>query len=234
MIATHRLTFDDGEERPETPATQPLPPVSTPALPNANSFGPVVAPDDLESMLARVRAGDREAAAEVMQRYGPILRRRFRHKLGRSLRRLFDSQELSSTVARRFDQFVRSGKVRAETPGQLVALIEQIANNALARKIRVMENLQRVECGDDSTLASALLQRLREADRAGPEEAELEIDRILRALESPEEREMLSLWLGGSSHGVIATHLDISPAAARKRWERLRRRLRDLIEEEMP
>lgn len=225
MIATPRLTFDEGgDEPPQQDAVVASNPSQTVYAGKASS-------EDLESLLSCVRAGDREAAAELMQRYGPILRRRFRHKLGRSLRRLFDSQELSSTVARRFDQFVRSGKVRAETPGQLVALLEQIANNALARKIRVMEHLRRVESAEDSPLASALLDRLRTADESGPEEAELAIDRLLRSLESPEEREMLSLWLGGASHGVIAAHLDITPAAARKRWERLRHRLRELIEE---
>ncbi|MCC5787775.1 MAG: hypothetical protein JJU33_13865 [Phycisphaerales bacterium] len=225
MIATPRLTFDESDDLPEHGPGHAEQPLTATVQPNP------MAPEDLESVLARVRAGDREAAAELMQRYGPILRRRFRHKLGRSLRRLFDSQELSSTVARRFDQFVRSGKVRAETPGQLVALLEQIANNALARKIRVMEHLKQLESGEDSPLASALLQRLNAADQSGPDQAELEIDRLLRSLESPEEREMLSLWLGGASHGVIAAHLDISPAAARKRWERLRQRLRELIEE---
>lgn len=225
MIATPRLIFDEDDDRSGESAEDAVQP------PTAVAHASSMTPKDLESVLTRVRAGDREAAADLMQRYGPILRRRFRHKLGRSLRRLFDSQELSSTVARRFDQFVRSGKVRAETPGQLVALLEQIANNALARKIRVMDHLKRIESAEDSPLASALLERLRTADQQGPEAAELEIDRLLRSLEAPEDREMLSLWLGGASHGVIAAHLDISPAAARKRWERLRQRLRELIEE---
>ncbi len=69
---------------------------------------------ELPALLDRVRGGDREASAEFISRYGPRIRRRVRGKLSPAMRRLFDSQEILATVARRLDQMVASGERRAE------------------------------------------------------------------------------------------------------------------------
>ena len=84
------------------PGTTALNPASTPRTETPTVPGGAALPADL---LARIRAGDRDAAAAFLDRYGPLVRRRVRGKLGQQMRRVFDSQDLWSTLARRFDRF---------------------------------------------------------------------------------------------------------------------------------
>ena len=62
---------------------------------------------DLDSLVSRMAAGDREAVGTFLSLYGPMIRRRVRGKLRMSVRRLFDSQDILSTVGRRLDTIVR-------------------------------------------------------------------------------------------------------------------------------
>src|SRR5262245_43990251 len=70
-------------------------------------------------LLARMRAGDRQAAAVFITRYESKIRRRVRGKLSLSMRRIFDSQDIVSTLGRRLDLYVRSGKLEAQSEQQL-------------------------------------------------------------------------------------------------------------------
>ena len=81
----------------------------------------VINDDVVESLLHRMRAGDRHAAAEFVTKYGPRIRRRVRARMNPSMRRIFDSEELLSTMARRLDQFVHEGRMTAENQARLSA-----------------------------------------------------------------------------------------------------------------
>lgn len=189
--------------------------------------GSAAAPSSGEvlGLLSRMRAGDREAAAEFITRFGSRVRRRIRGKLSQPMRRLFDSQELMSTLARRLDAFVRSGQLEAATEGQLWSLLFRMAENAVIDKARVFRRLQAVE-GEDGPLAAGLLRELERASRAGPEECDLEIERTFRALPDAMDRAILALWLTGSPHTVTAECVGLSAAAVRQRWVSIRERLR--------
>src|SRR5690606_30935513 len=104
------------------------------------------------ALLERMRRGDRDAAAEFLVGYGPLIRRRIRGKLGAAMRRLFDSQEILSTVGRRLDAFVNAGRLEATTTPQLWGLVIRIAENALIEKARVVQSLKARE-GEDSPFA---------------------------------------------------------------------------------
>jgi len=173
----------------------------------------------------RIRTGDRDAAAEFLTRNEALIRRRYRQKMGRAMRRLCDSQELVSTIARRFDKMVREGEVRAASEGQLWALIFAIGDHALADKGRILEHLERVE-GPDSDVAREWRIRFARAERSGPDGMEGELDSMLRALDEPVDRQILTMWLMGIELQVIASELSMEPPAVRKRWERIRSRLR--------
>ena len=80
--------------------------------PEANTTG------DLDTLIARMRAGDRAAAAAFITQYGDRVRRRVSGKLSPAMRRLFDSQEIMSTVARRLDHCVSGGELAAMAPDQ--------------------------------------------------------------------------------------------------------------------
>jgi DNA-directed RNA polymerase specialized sigma24 family protein len=183
-------------------------------------------PDGAENLLARMRSGDREAAAEFVQRYAMKIRRRARGKLGPSMRRLFDSQEILSTLGRRLDAFIRSGRLQATTAPELWTLVCRITDNALIEKARVFRSLQARE-GQGSPLAGRMLQRFRSAERLSSDGPEIEMDRALRSLRSEIDRDILSMWLNGMQLNEIAESLGMAPTAVRKRWQSIREQLRE-------
>lgn len=185
--------------------------------------------EDPDLLLQRMRSGDRSAAAEFVDRFGGRIRRRVRGKLGPTMRRLFDSQEILSTLGRRLDLFVRSGRLRAESAPELWSLVFRIADNAMVEKSRVVRSLEAKE-GEDSPLAHRMLARLNEAQVHSDDGPEIEIDRALGVLDAGVDREILSLWLTGHQHTHIAECLGLAPTAIRKRWQKIRERLRTLYE----
>jgi DNA-directed RNA polymerase specialized sigma24 family protein len=182
----------------------------------------------VESLLARLRAGDREAAALFVQHYGPMVRRRVRGKLGASMRRLFDSQDILSTVSRRLDRYVSAGRVRAGTEAELWSLVLRMVDAALVDKVRIVKRLQRVEA-EDSDFAGLLLGRLKQAETRAGDAVEMELDQAFAALSDPIDRQILSLWLRGHKHPAIAAVVGLSHDAARQRWHSIRQRLKVMI-----
>ena len=179
----------------------------------------------LAQTIDRIRTGDRGAAAAFLTENQAMIRRRYRHKLGRAMRRLCDSQELVSTIARRFDRLVYDKAVRAESERQLWALIFAIGDNALADKGRIVQRLEQVE-GPDSDIAREWRIRLARAERNRSDGMEGELDDMLRRLDDPMDRQVLTLWLMGFEHPAIAQEFGIEAVTVRKRWERIRKKLR--------
>ncbi len=179
----------------------------------------------VDELLLRMQAGDRDAAAEFLMRYESRIRRRIRGKLGTAIRRLFDSLDILSTLGRRLDLYVMSGRLQVASEAQLWNLLFRMADNALVDKARVFRRLQAVE-GEDSEFAQQLALRLREAESQGDSGVEIEIDKCLREIEDPTDRRILSLWLTGEPHTSIAEYVDLAPTAVRKRWERIKAQLR--------
>lgn len=181
----------------------------------------------IDELLARMRQGDREAAATFITRYDTRLRRRIRGKLDPAMRRLFDSQEILSTVRRRLDQYVRNCQLQAVHENQLWALIFKIADHALIDKVRVFEHLKNVE-GSDSTFAQDVLCQLERAERQSAETggAEIEIEQAMSALPDQVDREILAMWLMGRPHTEIAEELDMASTGVRKRWQNIKQKLR--------
>src|SRR5947209_7736671 len=95
----------------------------------------VMDPDEL--LMIRIRSGDRTAAAEFIRENEPLIRRRFRHKLGAALRRVMDSEDLFSTLARRLDAYVVAGRLTGATQDQLWAVVLRIVENSMVDKLRV-------------------------------------------------------------------------------------------------
>jgi RNA polymerase sigma factor (sigma-70 family) len=188
--------------------------------------------ETIHRLLARMREGDREAAAEFVTRYGSRIRRRIRGKLAASMRRLFDSQEILSTLGRRLDLYIRAGRFNAADESQLWSLVFRMAGNAVVDKARVFRRLEQVE-SSDGDFARLLLERLERADsgrsaagRSHSGSAETEIETALHALPDHMDREILSMWLNGLPHSEIACEVGIAETSVRKRWQRIKQRLR--------
>jgi DNA-directed RNA polymerase specialized sigma24 family protein len=184
-----------------------------------------------EALLAKMRAGDRTAAAEFVSRFAPRIRRRIRGKLNPAMRRLFDSQEIMSTLGRRLDAFIGARRLNAESINQLWGLLIRMADNALIEKKRVFKSLEAKE-GEDSPLAREIMERLRAGESHDPDCPLIEIDRALLSLGDGLDREILSLWLMGSGHVEIGAAVGLAPSSVRKRWERIRGQLREFMNRE--
>ncbi|MFN7020384.1 MAG: RNA polymerase sigma factor [Phycisphaerales bacterium] len=182
-------------------------------------------PPDAAELLARMREGDREAASRFVSEFGEVIRRRVRGKLGRGMRRLFDSQEILSTLSRRLDRYVRDGQVRAGDTPQLWGLVFKMVDAALVDKARVYARLRGIE-GEDSEFARSALRRFSEKEHQGDEGVELEIDSAFRCLRSDVDRELLAMWLNDVPFRQIAALLNTTPEAARQRWQSIRAHLR--------
>jgi RNA polymerase sigma factor (sigma-70 family) len=101
------------------------------------------------SFIRRVRGGDERAAVELVERYGPTIRRVVRVRLRNPrLQRLVDSVDICQAVFASF--FVRTalGEYDLENPDQLLKLLTAIARNKLAllerRERAVRRDLGRV------------------------------------------------------------------------------------------
>jgi len=97
--------------------------------------------------------------------------------LGPAIRRLFDSLEILSTVSRRLDLYVMSGRLTASTEAQLWELVFKMADNALVDKARGFRETLRATEGEDSELAYALAKRLRKASSESDAAFDIEIEK---------------------------------------------------------
>ncbi len=184
---------------------------------------------EIDTLIARMRGGDRLAAAEFIQRYGTRIRRRIRPKLGLSVRRLFDSEDILSTVSRRLDGFVARGQVAAKTENELWSLVFRITSRALLDKVRVCRRLGQCS-GDDAAFASAMLEQF----SGSKEDAafDLELDRVFSHLETDTDRQILAMWLHETPSQEVSELLGLPEGTVRWRWSRVRNKLRERLEPE--
>src|SRR4051794_9225673 len=84
---------------------------------------------ELRAFLARIRAGDEEAARERLTRYEPQVRLVVRRQIPRILRSRFDSLDFLQSVWRSFFRRMRAGPDEFEDPRHLVAFLARAARN---------------------------------------------------------------------------------------------------------
>lgn len=181
-------------------------------------------------LVTRVRRGDPEAVGEFFERFGPLVRAHFRRKIGRSMRRLVDSEDLLSTIARRLCQRVMGRGVRATDTRQFWALVYRIGNDALVDRVRIVSRLRALEASD-SPFVRGLQERLVVLEDGSDAEFNEELEAMLERLESPVDRELLMRWLHGETLAEAGEALGLSAPAARKRWQRLRAQIQRMWEE---
>lgn len=181
-----------------------------------------------ETLLQRMRAGDRQAAAEFMERMGSRLRRRLGSKLGPEMRRVLDSADVLSTVVRRLDRFVLSRQLRAASMGELWSFLCVVADRAVSEKGRRIQS--------DRAEAPGWTAHVRDQHRAREREARgtpgIDLRAALDALPDSVDREILVLWFSGRKLRHISAAVGIAPTGVRKRWQSIRERLRHALREE--
>src|SRR5262252_3278341 len=109
--------------------------------------------------LRRIRAGDQEAAAELVRLYEPAIRLEIRRRLNDpSLTSLFGSVDICQSVLCSFFVRVAVGQYDLDEPGQLLGLLVAMARNKVAFHVR-QEHRQRRDsrrrAGADELLGEA-------------------------------------------------------------------------------
>jgi RNA polymerase sigma-70 factor (ECF subfamily) len=155
----------------------------------------------------RIRAGDEQAAADLVRRYEPLIRREVRlHLEDRRLSRLFDSQDVCQSVLASFFARTAAGQYDLDRPEQLLKLLVTMARNKLASAARRQHRQRR-----DQRRAADGPEGLEGVADDGPSPSDLVagrelLDRLRQRL-SDEERQLADLRAEGRSWADIAARL---------------------------
>jgi hypothetical protein len=172
-----------------------------------------------DAFIARIRAGDEQAAAELVRIYEPLIRREVRlHIRDRRLNRLFESRDVSQSVLGSF--FVRTalGEYDLETPGHLVKLLVVMTRNKVATAAQRQHRQRR----DNRRNAGAEGLELVVDPGLSPSEeiGGQELLQRFRASFTDEERAIADLRKDGLAWGEITTRLGGTAQARRMQLAR--------------
>jgi RNA polymerase sigma factor (sigma-70 family) len=170
--------------------------------------------------IRRVRAGDAQAAAELVRRYEPVIRLEVRMRLSdRRLGRLFDSMDVCQSVLGSFFVRAAAGQYDLDEPRDLLKLLVAMARNKLAFRARHERRQRR----DHRRVAAATGDEMEKA-AVGRSPSEVVAGRelfheLLRRL-TDEERRLADLRAQGRAWEEIAAELGGTAVARRKQLAR--------------
>jgi RNA polymerase sigma factor (sigma-70 family) len=171
-------------------------------------------------MIRRVRRGDEHAAAELVRRYEPLIRREVRlHLDDQRLRRTFDSMDVAQSVLASF--FLRSaaGQYDLDNPNQLVRLLVRMTRNKLASAAR--KQYQRRRDTRKTEHHADALDRVAAADPSPSQQlANQELLEALRRQMTEDELQLAELRAAGHSWDEIAARLGGKAQARRMQLTR--------------
>jgi RNA polymerase sigma-70 factor (ECF subfamily) len=172
-------------------------------------------------LIRRVRAGDADAAAEVVRRYEPEIRRAVRLRLtDPKLRRVLDSMDICQSVLANFFVRAAAGQFDLEQPDQLLRLLVVMARN----KLRDQVSYHQAACRDQRRLEGDPTAGFAEvrAGAASPSESlsAKELLQTVRSALTPDERDLADQRALGHDWQAIA-----AARAANEKPDTLRKRL---------
>jgi RNA polymerase sigma factor (sigma-70 family) len=170
--------------------------------------------------LWRIRAGDEEAARELVRRFEPLIRREVRLRMGDGrLNRSFDSQDVSQSVLGSFFKRAASGEYTLDRPDQLGRLLMTMARNRMIsrtrRERRLVRDVRRV-LAEPKVLDQLTDRQPSPAEIADRKE---QLDRLKAAL-TADEQQILELRSLGFTWDEIATKLGGNGQARRMQLSR--------------
>jgi RNA polymerase sigma factor (sigma-70 family) len=174
----------------------------------------------IDELIRRVRAGDQDAAAELVKRYEPAIRRAVRFRLADArLGTLLDSMDICQSVLGSFFVRVATGQYKLETPEQLMKLLTTMARNKLISQARKQHAQRR----DTRRIASTDQNEGRFISASESPSNQVAVRDLLQEVQrrlSPEERRILELRNEGQDWASIASELGGSAEALRRRLSR--------------
>jgi RNA polymerase sigma-70 factor (ECF subfamily) len=174
--------------------------------------------EDFPDFIRRLRAGDEQAATDLVRRYERVIRCVARLRMtDPRLSRLFDSVDVCQSVLASFFVRAAAGQYDLGQPADLMRLLVQMARNKVVSQARK----QKARPADQHRVETSNLDAL---DTAGLDPARLVAGRDLleevRRRLSPEERQVADLRGQGKSWPEIAAELGGTPEALRKQLTR--------------
>jgi RNA polymerase sigma-70 factor (ECF subfamily) len=178
-------------------------------------------PDAFRDFVRRIRAGDEQAALEMVRRFEPLIRRQVRLKLeDRRLCRLFDSIDVCQSVLKSFFFRAAAGEYDLESPEQLQRLLVTMARHKLASAARSQRRRRR----DNRRLAADGAEQLEgvAANTSTPSRilAGRELLERFRQGLTDEEREVAALRSEGVAWADIAARMGGTAQARRMQLAR--------------
>ena len=186
---------------------------------------------EFTEFVRRIRAGDDQATRELVERYGPVIRREVRVRLrDPRLTRRFDHSDVCQSVMASFFVRVAAGQFDLEQPDQLRRLLVAMTRHKLTQQVRRhragRRDYRRSEVRDP--------EHLGRQPAAAPSPSRLVAGRELldefRRRLSVEERQLADLRAQGYAWAEIAGRLGGTPGARSKQLARALDRLEQQFE----
>ncbi|MDB5390203.1 MAG: DNA-directed polymerase specialized sigma subunit, sigma24 [Planctomycetaceae bacterium] len=176
--------------------------------------------DDFSEFIARIRDGDGEAAAELVRRFAPLVRREVRFRMeDRRLQRGFDSEDVCQSVLASFFVRTAAGQFEFDCPERLAGLLVQITRNKLAASARAQTRQKR-----DHRRVSGGPEDLNQIEMAAPSPSGIAINRELlerfHTLLDTEERQLVNFRTEGLSWVQITQEMGGTADSRRVQYNR--------------
>jgi RNA polymerase sigma-70 factor (ECF subfamily) len=181
------------------------------------------------NLIQRVRAGDQEAAADLVKRYEPTIRRAVRFRLvDTRLAAVLDSMDICQSVLFSFFMRAASGQYELDQPEQLLKLLVAMARNKLASAAR-RERADRRDIR--RTKAAQAVPGDLIAPDASPSQqvAAQELLQEAQRRLTPQEQQLVEMRRAGRAWSEIAAELGSTPVLLRKKLSRALDRVTQLL-----
>jgi len=175
-------------------------------------------------LLDRVREGDEDALAALLEEFQYPIRRVARRFLGRALRPHLDSVDLMQVVHKTLLLALRNQKIELAEPEKVVALATTIVQRNVAHY------WGHIKRKPETQLSAAVGSQDEPFDDDTPAKVCAftdEVENLLKGL-NPVDRRLLELRLNGYTTADAARELDVAPSRLRMRLGRLRKRFKQL------
>jgi len=185
---------------------------------------------DFSDFICRIRGGDQRAAAELVARYEPVIRREIRMQLDdQKLIRAFDSMDICQSVLASFFVRTAAGQYQIDSGAQLVRLLVNMARNKLVSAAR-REFMQKRDLRRRVAPAQGAIESVADKRPTPAEEIDRRdlLDRIYDRL-TPEELCISRLRTSGAAWDEIAAEMGGTAQSRRMQFSRALERVADTL-----
>ncbi len=187
--------------------------------------------DGFADLIARIRAGDEDAARVLIERFGPEVQMMVRRRLPARLRSQYDTMDFAQAVWSSVIVDCRERPEAFEGPGHLLGFLAGVVQNKVAREYRRRTRTKKYDIGREEPfyVRKGGLDVARDVPAADPTPSEhVQADDRLGQLvagRSPGEVEIIELRRQGLTFEEVAGRLGIHEKAVRRVIDALRERM---------